>query len=206
MGEYITSFQKLAAAVKTNIRDIVPMLDRDNIRVVNEERKGFWENNKKRILSVFHMLDGTITDIGFEKIQADRYEVLIFRGKKKYHLGIESKGIQKICHLMDVLITNMINGEVLAVDELDSSISTGSLIELFNDLINTKENKGQFIITSHNPFLMNQNIFHPQQLYIVNKKSDLSSEIYSFDDFDLRNDKNKLYEDYLKGRFGGAGE
>lgn len=53
------------------------MLDRDNIRVVNEERKGFWENNKKRILSVFHMLDGTITDIGFEKIQADRYEVLI---------------------------------------------------------------------------------------------------------------------------------
>ena len=107
---------------------------------------------------------------------------------------------------MDVLITNMINGEVLAVDELDSSISTGSLIELFNDLINTKENKGQFIITSHNHFLMNQNIFHPQQLYIVNKKSDLSSEIYSFDDFDLRNDKNKLYEDYLKGRFGGAGE
>ena len=206
MGEYITSFQKLAAAVKTNIRDIVPMLDRDNIRVVNEERKGFWENNKKRILSVFHMLDGTITDIGFEKIQADRYEVLIFRGKNKYHLGIESKGIQKICHLMDVLITNKINGEVLAVDELDSSISTGSLIELFNDLINTKENKGQFIITSHNPFLMNQNIFHPQQLYIVNKKSDLSSEIYSFDDFDLRNDKNKLYEDYLKGRFGGAGE
>ena len=206
MGEYITSFQKLAAAVKTNIRDIVPMLDRDNIRVVNEERKGFWENNKKRILSVFHMLDGTITDIGFEKIQADRDEVLIFRGKNKYHLGIESKGIQKICHLMDVLITNMINGEVLAVDELDSSISTGSLIELFNDLINTKENKGQFIITSHNPFLMNQNIFHPQQLYIVNKKSDLSSEIYSFDDFDLRNDKNKLYEDYLKGRFGGAGE
>ena len=206
MGEYITSFQKLAAAVKTNIRDIVPMLDRDDIRVVKEERKGFWENNKKRILSVFHMLDGTITDIGFEKIRADGYEVLIFRGKKKYHLGIESKGIQKICHLMDVLITNMINGEVLAVDELDSSISTGSLIELFNDLINTKENKGQFIITSHNPFLMNQNIFHPQQLYIVNKKSDLSSEIYSFDDFDLRNDKNKLYEDYLKGRFGGAGE
>lgn len=206
MGEYITSFQKLAAAVKTNIRDVVPLLDRNNIRVVNEERKNFWENNKKRILSVFHMLDGTITDIGFEKIQADRYEVLIFRGKKKYHLGIESKGIQKICHLMDVLITNMINGEVLAVDELDSSISTGSLIELFNDLINTNENKGQFIITSHNPFLMNQNIFHPQQLYIVNKRYDLSSEVYSFDDFDLRNDKNKLYEDYLKGRFGGVGE
>ena len=67
MGEYITSFQKLAAAVKINIRDIVPLLDRDDIIGVNEERRNFWENNKKRILSVFHMLDRTITDIGFEK-------------------------------------------------------------------------------------------------------------------------------------------
>lgn len=111
---------------------------------------------QKRILSVFHMLDGTITDIGFEKSRRTDMKFL-FSGENKYHLGIESKGIQKICHLMDVLITNMINGEVLAVNELDSH-QHGFLIELFNDLINTKENKGQFIITSHN-FLMNQNIF-----------------------------------------------
>ena len=96
----------------------------------------------------------------------------------------------------------MVKGGVLAVDELDSSLSTISLLELFNGLINTKQNKGQFLITSHNPFLMNQNIFQTQQLYVANKKMDLSTEVYSFDEFDLRNDKNKLYEDYLKGRFG----
>lgn len=205
MGEYITSFQKLAAAVKTNIRDIVPMLDRDDIRVVKEERKGFWENNKKRILSVFICWMERLRVSDLKKSGRTDMKFL-FSEEKRNIIGNRIQRDSKICHLMDVLITNMINGEVLAVDELDSSISTGSLIELFNDLINTKENKGQFIITSHNPFLMNQNIFHPQQLYIVNKKSDLSSEIYSFDDFDLRNDKNKLYEDYLKGRFGGAGE
>lgn len=72
---------------------------------------------------------------------------------------MESKGLQKICHLMDSLLRNMVEGGVLAVDELDSSISTISLLELFNGLINTKQNKGQFLITSHNPFLMNQNIF-----------------------------------------------
>lgn len=131
--------------------------------------------------------------------------MVIYRGNRKYHFGMESKGLQKICHLMDSLLRNMVEGGVLAVDELDSSISTISLLELFNGLINTPQNKGQFLITSHNPFLMNQNIFHPQQLYVVNKKKDLSTEVYSFDDFDLRNDKNKLYEDYLKGRFGGIG-
>lgn len=97
------------------------------------------------------MLDGTITDIGFEKSGRTDMKFL-FSEEKRNIIGNRIQRDSKICHLMYVLITNMINGEVLAVDELDSSISTGSLIELFNDLINTKENKGQFIITSHNPF------------------------------------------------------
>lgn len=206
MGAYIRDFQELAAAVGVNIKDVVPLLGRDNIRIINGKQKSFWEEQKGGVIKVFQMLDPTITSVGFEKWRADMYEVVIYRGNRKYHFGMESKGLQKICHLMDSLLRNMVEGGVLAVDELDSSISTISLLELFNGLINTPQNKGQFLITSHNSFLMNQNIFHPQQLYVVNKKKDLSTEVYSFDDFDLRNDKNKLYEDYLKGRFGGIGE
>lgn len=206
MGDYIRDFRELAAAVRVNIKDVVPLLGRDNIRIINGKQKSFWEEQKDGVIKVFQMLDPTITSVGFEKWRTDMYEVVIYRGNRKYHFGMESKGLQKICHLMDSLLRNMVEGGVLAVDELDSSISTISLLELFNGLINTKQNKGQFLITSHNPFLMNQNIFHPQQLYVVNKKKDLSTEVYSFDDFDLRNDKNKLYEDYLKGRFGGIGE
>ena len=205
MGDYIRDFRELAAAVRVNIKDVVPLLGRDNIRIINGKQKSFWEEQKDGVIKVFQMLDPTITSVGFEKWRTDMYEVVIYRGNRKYHFGMESKGLQKICHLMDSLLRNMVEGGVLAVDELDSSISTISLLELFNGLINTPQNKGQFLITSHNPFLMNQNIFHPQQLYVVNKKKDLSTEVYSFDDFDLRNDKNKLYEDYLKGRFGGIG-
>lgn len=206
MGDYIRDFRELAAAVRVNIKDVVPLLGRDNIRIINGKQKSFWEEQKDGVIKVFQMLDPTITSVGFEKWRTDMYEVVIYRGNRKYNFGMESKGLQKICHLMDSLLRNMVEGGVLAVDELDSSISTISLLELFNGLINTPQNKGQFLITSHNPFLMNQNIFHPQQLYVVNKKKDLSTEVYSFDDFDLRNDKNKLYEDYLKGRFGGIGE
>lgn len=206
MGGYIRDFRELAAAVRINISDVVPLLRRDNIRIINGKQKSFWEKQEEGVIRVFQMLDPTITAVGFEKWRPDMYEVVIYRGNRKYHFGMESKGLQKICHLMDSLLRNMVEGGVLAVDELDSSISTISLLELFNGLINTPQNQGQFLITSHNPFLMNQNIFHPQQLYVVNKKIDLSTEVYSFDDFDLRNDKNKLYEDYLKGRFGGIGE
>lgn len=206
MGGYIRDFRELAAAVRINISDVVPLLRRDNIRIINGKQKSFWEKQEEGVIRVFQMLDPTITAVGFEKWRPDMYEVVIYRGNRKYHFGMESKGLKKICHLMDSLLRNMVEGGVLAVDELDSSISTISLLELFNGLINTPQNQGQFLITSHNPFLMNQNIFHPQQLYVVNKKIDLSTEVYSFDDFDLRNDKNKLYEDYLKGRFGGIGE
>lgn len=206
MGDYIRDFRELAAAVRViNIKDVVPLLGRDNIRIINGKQKSFWEEQKDGVIKVFQMLDPTITSVGFEKWRTDMYEVVIYRGNRKYHFGMESKGLQKICHLMDSLLRNMVEGGVLAVDELDSSISTISLLELFNGLINTPQNKGQFLITSHNPFLMNQNIFQPQQLYVANKKMDLSTEVYSFDEFDLRNDKNKLYEDYLKGRFGGIG-
>lgn len=82
MGEYITSFQKLAAAVKTNIRDIVPMLDRDNIRVVNEERKGFWENNKKRILSVFICWMGRLQISDLKKSRRTDMKFLFSEGKE----------------------------------------------------------------------------------------------------------------------------
>ena len=67
-----------------------------------------------------------------------------------------------------------------------------------------KENiNGQLIVTSHNLFLFNNNIFEPQQIYIVNKKEDLTSELYSLAEFNIRSEKENLYHDFLKGKFGG---
>lgn len=84
-------------------------------------------------------------------------------------------------------------GKTIVIDELDSSISTISLIKLFNNFINVDSNiKGQLIVTSHNLFLFNNNIFEPQQIYIVNKKEDLSSELYSLVEFKIRSEKEKF--------------
>lgn len=84
-------------------------------------------------------------------------------------------------------------GKTIVIDELDSSISTISLIKLFNNFINVDSNiKGQLIVTSHNLFLFDNNIFEPQQIYIVNKKEDLSSELYSLVEFKIRSEKEKF--------------
>lgn len=53
MGGYIRDFRNLAATVRVNIRDIVPMLDRNNIRIINEKEKNFWEEQKDGVIRIF---------------------------------------------------------------------------------------------------------------------------------------------------------
>lgn len=208
LNDYLNSdiapFRRITGEILYNLKDVVPALTRDAARLVQQRQKPFWDENHTAIFSILHMTDPTITDFRLEPFRSGLYQLILLRGNKKFSVGIESQGIQKICHLIDQLVSIMIHGGVFLLDELDSSISTQCLLSLFNNLIHTDFNKGQFLMTSHNPLLMNQNLFHPQQLYIVNKKEDLTTEVYPLDDFDLRADKTNLYEDYLKGRFGGS--
>lgn len=95
MGDYIRDFRELAAAVRVNIKDVVPLLGRDNIRIINGKQKSFWEEQKDGVIKVFQMLDPTITSVGFEKWRTDMYEVVIYRGNRKYHLVWSQKGFRK---------------------------------------------------------------------------------------------------------------
>jgi AAA15 family ATPase/GTPase len=203
MKEDISAFRSLVNDITINIKDLIPVLKRNIAFVCTEAAKKLYETNKDDVVKILQTLDSSITDICFQKTHDNNYEFMIERNKRDYQLGVESMGIKKIVNLMNNILFALYDGKVLIVDELDSSISTLTLISLFNNFINTDLNNGQFIVTSHNPFLLNKNIFHPQQLYIVNKNSNLGTEVYSVDEFKLRNDKNKLYEDYLKGKFGG---
>ena len=134
------------------------------------------ENQKKEVLQIVKLLDYTVEDFQFEKLgvvnDETMYDIYFLREntKNKFYLGNESKGIRKIINLMLGLL-EIYEGKTVVIDELDSSISTISLIKLFNNFINVEENlKGQLIVTSHNLFLFDNNIFEPQQIYIVNKK------------------------------------
>lgn len=182
---------------------------KEALQHIPQNQKSILEKNRIKVVSLLKLLDYTISDFSFEKIgnlnEEILYQMYILRTAKniKFYLGNESKGIKKIMNLIYDLL-DIYNGKTIIIDELDSSISTQSLIKIFNDFVNVKENiNGQLIVTSHNLFLFNNNIFEPQQIYIVNKKEDLTSELYSLAEFNIRSEKENLYHDFLKGKFGG---
>ena len=123
------------------------------------------ENQKKEVLQIVKLLDYTVEDFQFEKLgvvnDETMYDIYFLREntKNKFYLGNESKGIRKIINLMLGLL-EIYEGKTVVIDELDSSISTISLIKLFNNFINVEENlKGQLIVTSHNLFLFDKIIY-----------------------------------------------
>lgn len=182
---------------------------KDTPNPISENIKLRLEDKKEEVLQIIKLLDYTIEDLKFEKLGTVNNEIaydiyfLREKSKNKFYLGNESEGIRKIINLMLDLL-EVYEGKTIVIDELDSSISTISLIKLFNNFINVDSNiKGQLIVTSHNLFLFDNNIFEPQQIYIVNKKEDLSSELYSLAEFKIRSEKENLYHDFLKGKYGG---
>ena len=90
----------------------------------------------------------------------------------------------------------------LVVDELDAPISSKSLLSLFVDFVQQPENKyGQLIVSSHNLELFSIDYFSPSQIYIANKTENLSTEINSLAEYDIRSDQKRLALRFLQGAF-----
>lgn len=207
--EEITDFISSLEWIKIRRNRGINYESKDTPNPISENIKLRLEDKKEEVLQIIKLLDHTIEDLKFEKLGTVNNEIvydiyfLREKSKNKFYLGNESEGIRKIINLMLDLL-EVYEGKTIVIDELDSSISTISLIKLFNNFINVDNNiKGQLIVTSHNLFLFDNNIFEPQQIYIVNKKEDLSSELYSLAEFKIRSEKENLYHDFLKGKYGG---
>lgn len=178
---------------------------------ITEDQRILIEENKDLTLEILAQLDGTISSIELEKRtiaeeESVSYDVYIVRdlGEQdpvRLPLAYESKGIKRIMAILTSLL-RVHNGRTVLIDELDASISTKSLILLFNHIINSNFNTcGQLVVTSHNLELFNINLFAPEQIYITTKDQTLSTIVNSLADFDLRSNKKRLAIDYLQGKF-----
>lgn len=178
---------------------------------ITEDQRILIEENKDLTLEILAQLDGTISSIELEKRtiaeeESVSYDVYIARdlGEQdpvRLPLAYESKGIKRIMAILTSLL-RVHNGRTVLIDELDASISTKSLILLFNHIINSNSNTcGQLVVTSHNLELFNINLFAPEQIYITTKDQTLSTIVNSLADFDLRSNKKRLAIDYLQGKF-----
>jgi AAA15 family ATPase/GTPase len=118
-------------------------------------------------------------------------------------LSDESAGTQVLFRSAGAWLRVWENGEVLLVDEIDTSLHpllTRFLISKFHSR-STNPRNAQLIFSTHNTSFLNQDIFRRDQIWFVEKGTDGSSRLYPLTDFSPRNDE-VLDNWYLRGRFG----
>lgn len=127
-------------------------------------------------------------------------------GNKKMAMTSESRGTQKILMIALSIISAELNGDgkTLLFDEFDDSLHlelSQALIKIFN----SKPNKNQFILTTHELQLLDAPI-RVDQIYLVEKDFQGVSDLSSIFDFkDMRNSSRQgvsFMKRYIEGRFG----
>jgi len=125
----------------------------------------------------------------------------------------ESEGTQKIIALAGPLISSLINGKVLFLDEIDARLHpviTAAIVRLFNSP-ETNPRNAQLICVTHDTNLLDRHLFRRDQIYFVEKDSIAATHLYSLADFKLAGDSEKaktvrndasFEKNYIQGRYG----
>lgn len=203
--EFMEAVKKISVVI-TNSYD----LDDKGLRYeFSEITKQKIETNKALALELLQQIDSSIVDISFKlyDLEEKTYEIYLHRYSRrennniKQNIADESSGVKKIVSLLAKLLS-IYDGETLVIDELDSSISTRSLMLIYNNMINNGRNRsGQLIVSTHNLELLNLDLFASEQIYILSKNDCLSTEINSLADFDLRSSNKRLAVKFLQREF-----
>jgi len=115
----------------------------------------------------------------------------------------ESGGTNKVFALAGPWIDVLANGYILIIDELDTSLHPELLRHLVGLINNPKTNpKGaQLIFSTHDTSLLDAELFRRDQIWFMEKDTELASHFYPLTDFSPRKGEN-LEKGYLQGRYG----
>lgn len=118
-------------------------------------------------------------------------------------LSQESRGTQTFLRLALYMLDNYNDSKVFLLDEFEESLHI-RLAEILMKLFNQWNTKNQFITTTHNFNLMDNDL-RSDQIWFVEKNHYGESDLYSLFDFDDERVKKKnisYKKDYLIGRYG----
>lgn len=118
----------------------------------------------------------------------------------------ESNGTQRFFGLAGLLLNALEKGSFLALDELDASMHpllTRRLLEMFQSP-EANPNGAQLLFTTHDPSLLDQELFRRDQIWLTEKHNGAST-FFSLADIQppIRNTEAFL-GNYLTGRYGGT--
>lgn len=163
-----------------------------------------WEMAIKRVLSGFY---SDIQDVYYEIKSRDAsidYQLMVKKVVDGDILSIpmsqESSGTRKIVNMLPLLL-NIIQGGVVCIDEIDSSIHDLLMSAIIDKLEDSME--GQCIATTHNTILMEH--LAPKYVYIISTDNQGEKQIFSVDLYKQRTQKNNnMRNKYLRGDYDGV--
>lgn len=179
---------KLIKAADTKVNNFyITKTDDENLSKLNSEAKKIADKNPY-VLSGIHDLYDNDSVIGTETLPFSQ----------------ESTGTQSIYFLGGKILKALELGNTLIVDELDTSLHpfiTKMIVMLFQSQTTNPKN-AQLIFTTHDVSLLDRDLIRRDQVWIAEKSDKGSTELYSLQDFDVRED-TPFEKWYLAGKFGG---
>ncbi|UUE17031.1 AAA family ATPase [Leuconostoc mesenteroides] len=152
-------------------------------------------------------LDKESQELKFVKSEQKKLKLLLKHttesGTFMLPLSEESEGTQVFISLALQLLANSGQGKLIIIDEFERSLHHELSIALM-DIFNNKSQRNQFIITTHDLDLMDNNL-RSDQIWFVEKNEFGESDLYSLFDFKSPDSKRNDFgfkKRYIAGKYG----
>lgn len=182
----------------------------EDLRLWATDQVGAEIDNKEFLLDLLHRADFNISGFDIQKSEipnekndiAFEHTVQTAQGITKHYLPdvLESAGTMRYYGLGIILNTLLKKNAIIPVDELENSLHPDLFTHFINlFLVNSKQ--AQLIFSTHNIQFLDTDDLRKDIIWFTEKKKDGSTELYSLDDFDIRNGVSFLNA-YKAGKFG----
>ncbi len=115
----------------------------------------------------------------------------------------ESAGTRRFFSVLGPWLAVVQNGQVLCVDELETSLHPSLAAELLRLLfkLTNAQSRSQILFTTHNPLLLDMTLLRRDQIWFADKNQEGESFLYPLTNYKPRADES-LVRGYLSGRYG----
>ncbi|WP_322906273.1 ATP-binding protein [Paenibacillus campi] len=140
-----------------------------------------------------------------------RIETIHQVGDNNYTLsmGLESSGTRKFLANSLHIYESILYGGLYVSDEFESHYHFRLQEGIINNFLNEgMQQRAQFLLVTHNPFLLNPDFFAKEQIYFVDKDRETESTIvFSLKEFEgITYNNHNWSQLYMKGKFGAVPE